>query len=160
STDPDFVRLASNVRSQLSVPVMREDRVIAVITLESKKLNGFTDNHLDFVAKLATRAGVAIDNARLYEESIREREKLSHILTNTGDVVIVIGTDDQVMLINQAALGAMHLYPNQNYVGLSIFETFDNATFLDAYRRAKASTESVTQEVAMPNERIFYANLR
>ncbi len=58
---------------QLSVPVMREDRVIAVVTLESRKLNGFTDSHLDFVAKLATRAGVAIDNARLKNERKRPR---------------------------------------------------------------------------------------
>jgi signal transduction histidine kinase len=160
STDPDYVRLASNVRSQLSVPVMREDRVIAVITLESKKINGFADNHLDFVAKLATRAGVAIDNARLYEESIREREKLSHILSNTADVVIVIDANDRVMLINQSALGAMHLYPNENYAGRSIADTFNNEKFLEAYQRAKSTRESVTQEVAMPNERIFYANIR
>jgi len=160
ATDPDFVRLAANVRSQLSVPVMREDRVIAVISLESRKLNGFTDNHLDFVAKLATRAGVAIDNARLYEESIREREKLSHILSNTADVIIVIGADDRLLLINQSALGAMHLYPNENYLGRSIFDSFDNEAFLDAYRRAKATGESVTEEIVMPSERIFYANVR
>ena len=160
TTDPDFVRLASNVRSQLSVPVMREDRVIAVTTLESRKINGFTDNHLDFVAKLATRAGVAIDNARLYEESIREREKLSHILGNTADVIVVIAPDDRVVLINQSAVGAMHLYPNENYVGKPLFDTFENETFLDAYRRAKASGDTVTQEVVMPNERIFYANMR
>ncbi|MEO8611853.1 MAG: ATP-binding protein [Chloroflexota bacterium] len=160
STDPDFVRLASNVRSQLSVPVMREDRVIAVTTLESRKLNGFTDNHMDFVAKLATRAGVAIDNARLYEESIREREKLSHILGNTADVIVVIAPDDRVVLINESAVGAMHLYPNENYVGKPLFDTFENETFLDAYRRAKATGETITQEVLMPNERIFYANMR
>src|SRR5262249_31052291 len=136
------------------------DRVIAVITLESKKLNGFTDSHLDFVAKLATRAGVAIDNARLYEEAIREREKLSHILSNNADVIILIGTDDRLMLINQSALAAMHLYPTENYVGRSIFETFDNETFQEAYRQAKASGENVTQEVVMPNERVFYSNLR
>jgi signal transduction histidine kinase len=158
--DPDFVRLANSTRSQLSVPVMREDRVIAVITLESKKFNGFTDNHLDFVAKLAMRAGVAIDNARLYEESIREREKLSHILSNTADVVIVIGMDDRLILINQAALAALHLYPNESYISRSVFETFDNVTLQDAYRRAKASGENVTQEVDLSNGRIFYANLR
>jgi signal transduction histidine kinase len=139
---------------------MREDRVIAVTTLESRKINGFTDNHMDFVAKLATRAGVAIDNARLYEESIREREKLSHILGNTADVIVVIAPDDRVMLINESAVGAMHLYPNENYVSRSIFDTFENEAFLDAYRRAKASGETVTKEVVMPNERIFYANMR
>jgi len=72
SMDAEYVLLANRVRSQLSVPVKREDRVVAVITLESKKPDGFTDQHLDFVAKLATRAGVAIDNARLYDTAIRE----------------------------------------------------------------------------------------
>jgi signal transduction histidine kinase len=160
AVDPDFVRLATNSRSQLSIPVMREDRVIAVITLESKKLNGFTDSHVDFVAKLATRAGVAIDNARLYEEAIREREKLSHILGNTADVVIVIAPDDRLMLINQSALSALHLYPNTTYVGRSIFEALDNEALLEAYRRAKTTTDTITQEVSLPNERTFYASLR
>jgi signal transduction histidine kinase len=160
SVDPDFVRLANNTRSQLSIPVMREDRVIAVVSLESKKLNGFTDNHLDFVAKLATRAGVAIDNARLYAESIREREKLSHILSNTADVVIVVGTDDRLMLINQSALSALRLYATDSHVGHSIFDTFDNTALVDAYRRAKSTSESVTQEVTLANDRIFYANIR
>ncbi|MBL8156609.1 MAG: GAF domain-containing protein, partial [Anaerolineae bacterium] len=101
--DKDYVGLSVHTRSQMAVPVMREDRVVAVITLESKKLNGFTDAHLDFVQKLANRAGVAIDNARLYEKAIWEREKLSHILNNTADVVILIDFDDRIMLINQSA---------------------------------------------------------
>ncbi len=159
ATDPDFVRLAANIRAQLSVPVMREDRVVAIITLESKKLNGFTDNHLDFVAKLATRAGVAIDNARLYDESLREREKLSHILSNTADIVMVIGADDRVILINQSALGALHLYPNDIYVGRSLFDTISYTPLLDAYRLAKARQEHIISEVVLPNERVFHANI-
>lgn len=80
AVDPDYIAVSNVVRSHMSVPVMREDRVIAVITVESRRLNAFTDEHVSFVAKLATRAGVAIDNARLYSESVREREKLSHIV--------------------------------------------------------------------------------
>ncbi len=160
SMDPDFVRMATNTRSQMAVPVMREDRVVAVITLDSKKLNGFTDAHLDFVQKLATRAGVAIDNARLYEEAIREREKLSHILNNTADMVMVIGNDDRIILINQAALNAMQLYENQDYTHRLASETFEHTALWETYQQAKETGENIIKEVMMPNERIFHANLR
>jgi GAF domain-containing protein len=108
STDAGYVRVSTIAQSLLSVPVMREDRVVAVITIESKKINGFSEKHLDFVEKLATRAGVAIDNARLFADVVLEREKLSHILGNIADVVIVVGMDDRVILINQSALHAMY----------------------------------------------------
>ncbi|MBZ0282094.1 MAG: GAF domain-containing protein [Anaerolineae bacterium] len=161
SMDKDFVRLATNTRSIMAVPVLREDRVIAVITLESKKLNGFTDSHLDFVEKLATRAGVAIDNARLYEESLREREKLSHILNNTADVIIVINTDERVILINQAAVAALHLYPNESYIGWTIPDAFEHTLLPEVFKRAKTRGEDNSiQELPMPNERIFHTNLR
>ncbi len=160
SMDPDFVRMATNTRSQMAVPVMREDRVVAVITLDSKKLNGFTDAHLDFVQKLATRAGVAIDNARLYEEAIREREKLSHILNNTADMVLVIGNDERIILINQAALNAMQLYTHQDYTRRLASETFEHTALWATFQRAKDSGENIIEEVMMPNERIFHANLR
>lgn len=160
SMDPDFVRMATNTRSQMAVPVMREDRVVAVITLDSKKLNGFTDAHLDFVQKLATRAGVAIDNARLYEEAIREREKLSHILNNTADMVMVIGNDDRIILINQAALNAMQLYTGQDYTRKLAGETFEHTALWATFQKAKDTGENIIEEVMMPNERIFHANLR
>src|SRR5690606_19382384 len=103
SMDKDFIRVTSFTNSQISVPVTREDRVIAIITVESRKINGFSDEHLEFVEKLAARAGVAIDNARLFAETKREREKLSHILSNTADIVIVTALDDRIILINPAA---------------------------------------------------------
>lgn len=160
SMDSDYVRLSGNTRSLLSVPVLREDRVVAVITLESKKLNGFSDSHLDFVEKLATRAGVAIDNARLYAESVREGAKLSNILNNTADIVMVIGDDDRIMLINQAALAALRLYPNENYVGRLVSQVFEDTPLQDVFQRAKQLGENITREIMTPAERIFHTSLR
>lgn len=158
--DKDFVPISTSTRSQLSVPVMREDRVVAVITVESRRLNGFTDAHLVFVENLATRAGVAIDNARLYDEAVREREKISHILSNTADVVMAVGNDDRLILLNQSALAALQLYLNESYVGRVIFDAIDHTPLLDVYRRAKALGENSVEEVVMPNGRVFHANLK
>jgi signal transduction histidine kinase len=159
SMDKDFIRLLGSTRSEMFVPVMREDRVIAVVTVESKKLNGFTDLMLEFVEKLATRAGVAIDNARLYAESVRERERLSHILSNTADVIIVVGIDDRIILINQAAIAALRLYPHETYSGQVFSEVIANTALFNTYKRAKAVNEGLIEEIQLPNERIFHANL-
>ncbi len=159
SLDKDFIRGASLTHSQLSVPVTREDRVIAVISVESKKINGFTDEHQDFVEKLAARAGVAIDNARLFDATAREREKLSAILNNTADIVIVVGPDDRIILINPAAYNALRLYPTESYVGHKVQEAFAETNFLDSFRRAQASNDPVIEEVEMPNGRVFHMNL-
>jgi len=159
SLDKDFIRGCSVTQSQLSVPVMREDRVIAVISIESRKINGFTDEHLSFVEKLATRAGVAIDNARLFDTTAREREKLSHILNNTADVVIVFGLDERLILINPAAFSALRLFAGEQYIGRKFHEVLNNTALIDAYRRACASNEPLIEELQLPNGRTFYLNL-
>ena len=159
SLDKDFIRGASLTQSQISVPVMREDRVIAVINVESKKINGFTDEHLDFVEKLAARAGVAIDNARLFDTTVREREKLSHILNTTADIVIAFGLDERLILMNPAAFSALRLYTGENYIGRSVREILAETTLLDAYDRTEANDEPAVEEIGLPNGRIYHMNL-
>jgi signal transduction histidine kinase len=158
--DIDFIRIATSTRSKLVVPVVREDRVQAVISLESKKINNFTDEHLEFVEKLAARAGVAIDNARLYTETAQEREKLSFILSNIADVVIVIEETDKILLLNDTAVSVLRLYPGQDYTGKRYEEAFEYAPQLsDLFRKAKENRQTIIQELTMPNGRIFHINL-
>lgn len=159
SLDSDYIMVEANTRSQMSVPVIREDRVIAVITLESKKLNGFEEKHVEFVQKLATRAAVAIDNARLFTETEREKEKLSHILSSIGDVVIVIGLDDNVILINESAISALRLYSDKEYVRQPVTTVLEHTPLMDVYRRAKILDETNVEEVDLPNARTYHCKI-
>lgn len=154
--DPDYQPIEQNIISQMSVPVLREERVIAVITLESKKVNAFTDGHLEFVTNLANRAAVAIDNARLYTESERERDKLSHILGNIVDIVIVIGKDERIVLMNQSAISALRLYSEAEYVGKAFEDAITFKPLVDFYKNAKKVDDNVTDELTLPSKRVFY----
>lgn len=156
--DPGYLPLQDGIRSHLSVPVLREDRVIAVITAESRRLNAFTEAHLDFVVKLAARAGVAIDNARLYDAAVREREQLAHILRSITDVVIVVDQNDRIVLINAAALSVFHLPTNEDYTGRTFDSVFKNMQLNWKYRRAKESRSTTSAELALSPEAIYYAN--
>lgn len=53
--------------AQLAVPVCREEAIVGMITLEGYKDDAFSDEDVAFVERLADRASVAIENARLYE---------------------------------------------------------------------------------------------
>lgn len=87
--DPDYTFHpydgSLNTRSELCVPIIAGGRVLAILNLESRKLNAFTDED---VAALETAADVlasAIENARLYQRAqeaavLEERSRLARDL--------------------------------------------------------------------------------
>jgi signal transduction histidine kinase len=158
SADHDYVMLSPEIRSHMSIPVLREDRVIAVIAVESRRLNNFTDQHQQFVEKLAVRAGVAIDNARLFADSVREREKLAHILSSIADVVIVVGYDDRLMLVNQSAISAFKLYTDRSYVDEVFGRVFGETSLNAVYQQAKRQGYALSREVELHGH-TYYASL-
>ncbi len=81
SQDEDYVAMLPSTRSQLTVPVARENRVIGVIALESDRLNGFDLEDLNFVVRLADHAAVSISNAQLYEEVKRANQYKSEFVS-------------------------------------------------------------------------------
>ncbi|MBN1993441.1 MAG: GAF domain-containing protein [Anaerolineae bacterium] len=64
----NYVPKNHRTRSLLVVPVLREDRVIGIIDLESTDPDYFTSEDVAFVKLLASHAAIAIDNARLFEQ--------------------------------------------------------------------------------------------
>lgn len=67
--------------AQLAVPVRREGTVTGLITLESSQTNAFDPEDIAFVERLADRAAVAIENARLYEEVQRANKAKSEFVS-------------------------------------------------------------------------------
>ncbi|MCA9911939.1 MAG: GAF domain-containing protein, partial [Anaerolineae bacterium] len=159
SHDKDYYSVADGIQTQMTVPIMREEQVIAVIALENRKLNGFTDEHLAFVQKLTNRAGVAVDNARLFTETRREREKLSHIVRNIADIVIVVGLDERIVLMNYSALLGFMLSVDGDYTGKFLFDVISHKQLHTSYREAIESGENVSVELDLPNKRTYHARI-
>jgi signal transduction histidine kinase len=63
---PDYVAIVSGMVAQIAVPIRREERIISVIALESSQEGKLSQEGLDFVARLADHAAIAIENARLF----------------------------------------------------------------------------------------------
>ena len=72
-TDPRYIKVVDDARSELVIPLLLKDRCIGVFDLESPELDAFTKSHVEILTLLASQAAVAIENARLYE-TIRANE--------------------------------------------------------------------------------------
>jgi serine phosphatase RsbU (regulator of sigma subunit) len=70
--DEEHLRLirALNLRSAVAAPLVAHGKILGVMTwVSTDEGNLFTQSDLDFVADLAKRAAVAIDNAQLHSET-------------------------------------------------------------------------------------------
>ncbi|MGJ3238309.1 MAG: ATP-binding protein [Anaerolineae bacterium] len=159
TTDPDYYALADGMLTQMSVPIKREDKVIGVLTLLGREINSFTDEHLEFSKRLSNRAGVAVDNARLFMVTKREREKLSNILRNIADNVIVVNLDHKIELINSSTILAFHLSADEHYEGRTLTDIITHAKLQIAYQDAVENNDTVTTELNLPNGRTYHTSI-
>jgi signal transduction histidine kinase len=67
--DPDFEPVVVQTRSQMTVPILYQGQVRAIISLESPHSDAFSEDDLTFVTRLADHAAIAIENARLYQQA-------------------------------------------------------------------------------------------
>ena len=73
SKDPRYIPVVEDIRSELVMPLMVQDRCIGVFDLESPELDAFKKSDIEIMTLFASQAAVAIENARLYE-TIRANE--------------------------------------------------------------------------------------
>jgi len=77
----------------LSVPLLRQDDRIGVITIRRSEVKPFTENQIALVRTFADQAVIAIENVRLFEEVQKRTNDLAESLaqqTATADVLKVI----------------------------------------------------------------------
>ena len=62
--------------SWLGVPLVASNRVFGVIALEKAEANFYTGDHIQLLSAFASQAAVGLQNADLYEESVRRAQEL------------------------------------------------------------------------------------
>jgi len=118
SKDSRFVHVEEwPVASLLSVPLVSEGRVIGALTATSEQPHDFSDADVNLLDAYGDQAAIAVKNARLYEQLLREEQQTAHlyqsvleksdeleaVLTGIGDAVIVVDPKLRLQMMNPVA---------------------------------------------------------
>ncbi len=80
TADPRYLMVNPETRSELALPLIHKNRVVAVLDLESPELDYFNDEHVQVLSILASQLAVSLENARLYEQVARDESRMEREL--------------------------------------------------------------------------------
>src|SRR5262249_54870045 len=108
---PEAANVANviGVRAGLGVPLMREGKLVGVLTVVRNEAQAFTQKQIELVETFADQAVIAIENVRLFEEvqaRTREVQESLDYQTAISDVLNVISrSPNQLQPVLDAIVG-------------------------------------------------------
>jgi two-component system NtrC family sensor kinase len=145
------------VHSLIYVPVRSDERVIGVLGVDNRESRDpFREHYVLLLSILADYAAVAIQNARLYQETENERNKLLTTLQNIDDGVMVLSDDLRIIYINPSARRIFGL----GIIGLTGRMLFDVVSHSDLRSLIDSVRENPLKfhEIKFEDGRVFYAH--
>ena len=86
SKDPNYISIKKEIQSELAVPLIVEDMVIGVVSLDSNKINAFTEEHLKIVGILANQAALIFKNLQTFRR-LEQKNKIQQVLIEISKIV-------------------------------------------------------------------------
>jgi len=151
---PQKIKTSYLVHSLLYVALRVHGRTLGVLGVDNRtRGRTMTREDMTVVMAMADYAAIAIENARLYARSEGERRKLETILTQTEDGVIVVDTENRMLLINGTARQAFGI--RDGMVGRSMVEATDDPSLLGLLRAPGRLPHR--EEIVLRDGRVFNA---
>ncbi len=101
-------RTGYKTRNILCMPVFNSaGDLIAVTQLINKHQGGFTASDEEFMQAFNIQAGIALENAKLFENLLLEKQYQKDILESLSDAVVSTDLEGRIVTINDAALSLL-----------------------------------------------------
>jgi len=101
-TYPRYIEAVKNIRSELAVPLISQNRVVGVLDIQSPEPRYFREDQSRLLSLLASQIAIAIENARVYESERRNRELLALLYDISLDMGSTLQVDELVHKIAAA----------------------------------------------------------
>ncbi|MEE9144614.1 MAG: GAF domain-containing protein, partial [Candidatus Binatia bacterium] len=106
-TDPKFRRMVyegsvqrAGYRGSFGIPIRVKDKMVGVINFVSKSVHRFSSNEVQLIHSIANHVGIAVENAKLFEEVKRKSQELEVLVRINRDIAALL--DRETLLANIA----------------------------------------------------------
>lgn len=90
------------LRQVVALPMVLESELLGVIFIFRSHSVRFSPDERQILAGFADYAAIAVNNARLYETAVTERQRMDALLEVSGDGILVLNPDLTIERVNQA----------------------------------------------------------
>jgi class 3 adenylate cyclase/putative methionine-R-sulfoxide reductase with GAF domain len=172
---PGFFAEHGGARSQVAVPMLKDDALIGAITIYRQEVNPFTDKQVALVQNFAAQAVIAIENTRLLNELRQRTADLTESLeqqTATSEVLSVISSSpgrlepvfqsmlDNAVRICEAKFGFMNRYDDNTWKIFAVHGAMPAyIEFLQQQGYRRPGPETVVSRIATTNQVVHIADL-
>jgi signal transduction histidine kinase len=91
--DPDYIPLVPATRSEVAIPILSGDEVVAVLNVESDVRRGFNRSQVMTLETLADGIGIILRNAELYQAVERTNARLVELDRMKSELVNIVAHD-------------------------------------------------------------------
>ncbi len=81
------------VSSIIILPITTKDKTIGVVSAQSYRKNAYSDYHINMLKGLSAYVGIAIENAKNYEEINKQKNELQQVNKAKDKMLSIIGHD-------------------------------------------------------------------
>ena len=157
-TSPMKIKTSYLVHSLVYVPLTIEEKVIGVLGVDNRSRNlPFKHRDVKLLSAISEYAVVAVENARLHQLTIQERNKLDTIINRIQDGVIVMDLSKRLLLVNQAVRSIFNM-GDEVLNGRLYNEVFDHPEMLSLVEESVGNTTNWL-EVSLEGGRVFSVQL-
>jgi diguanylate cyclase (GGDEF)-like protein/putative nucleotidyltransferase with HDIG domain len=131
------------VASICAVPLILYDRPVGVMAVHSPKEHVFDEGHVEFLRVLASEAGIAIENARLFAEEQKKSRQLTLINSVSSHAITTLDPDEMLAKIT----AEMEKHLSYDHIGIAVLDY--SAKELAIQADAGARREAVGRRIVL-----------
>ena len=146
SEEPRYSDIVPGVASMVAVPLISENNVLGVLSVNSDRRSAFSLDDLEWMMILARHAAALINNLRLYERVTEERNFTANILERSPNSIVAIDENKKITSINRRTEEILKLR-RKSILGKKIGDVFGEAI-------SDTLTKAIDNQTAIENEEI------
>jgi PAS domain S-box-containing protein len=91
------------------IPLLHQDQSLGVMGLFTRHVRAFSPDEMTFLDTVGRQIAAAVANAALFRAIADERSRLKALIESSRDGIMLVGTDQRLLVANAMALKLLHL---------------------------------------------------